>query len=192
MQAEYRQAIACKRLFSPVWYLFVWKESHANQKTNPLGRTNQAQRPQSPNQSRRGTQAQRPKACRSPATGTMERGMERSQSVMQTTQTPLTTGKLADTMSASSINNNKLYPHTVTNPSTVFLYSSGYHTHHFSHLATQVGALFFQRSWAFSQCPAHNTYIYIRDKKINIYIYGYKWTQIKKEKKKSFCSSEIR
>jgi hypothetical protein len=23
MQAEYRQAIACKRLFSPIWYLFV-------------------------------------------------------------------------------------------------------------------------------------------------------------------------
>jgi hypothetical protein len=48
---------------------------------------------------------------------------------MRTAQTPLTTGKLADTLSAS----------TVTSPSTVFLYSSGYHTHHFSRLDTLVG-----------------------------------------------------
>jgi len=48
---------------------------------------------------------------------------------MQTAKPPLTTGKLADTLSAS----------TVTNPSTVFKYSSGYHTHHFAHFANLVG-----------------------------------------------------
>jgi hypothetical protein len=58
---------------------------------------------------------------------------------MQTAQTPLTTGKLADMVSASSKNNKKLHQYTVTNPSTVFIYSSGYHTHHFAQLATLVG-----------------------------------------------------
>lgn len=48
---------------------------------------------------------------------------------MQTAKPPLTTGKLADTLSAS----------TVTNPSTVFIYSSGCHTHHFAHFANLVG-----------------------------------------------------
>ena len=48
---------------------------------------------------------------------------------MRTAQTPLTTGKLADTLSAS----------TVTSPSTVFLYSSGYHTHHFAGVDNLVG-----------------------------------------------------
>ena len=58
---------------------------------------------------------------------------------MQTAQTPLTTGKLADIVSASSKNNKKLHEHTVTNPSTVFIYSSGCHTHHFAHFANLVG-----------------------------------------------------
>lgn len=71
---------------------------------------------------------------------------------MQTAQTPLTTGKLADTLSAS----------TVTNPSTVFIYSTGCHTHHFAQLDTLLGAQFFQNWRGFKQCPAHNTYIYIR------------------------------
>jgi len=87
--------------------------------------------------------------------------MERSKGIMRTAQTPLTTGKLADTLSAS----------TVTNTSTVFIYSSGYHTHHSALLDTQVGANFFKHWRGFLRCPAHNTYIYIRDKKINIYIY---------------------
>ena len=82
---------------------------------------------------------------------------------MHTTQTPLTTGKLADTMSASSKNNKKLHEHTVTTPSTVFIYSSGYHTHHSAQLDTLLGAQFFQHWRGFKQCPAHNTYIYIRD-----------------------------
>ena len=70
-------------------------------------------------------------------------------------------------------------------PSTVFLYSSGYHTHHFLHLDTLLGAKFFQRWRGFLRCPAHNTYIYIRDKKINIYIYMGEWVWffLKKRKK---------
>lgn len=122
---------------------------------------------------------------------------------MHTAQALLTTKKLADIVSASSKNHNKLYTytaknhkklqlHTVTNPSTVFLYSSGYHTHHFSHSDTQVGMQFFQRSWAFSQCPAHNTYIYIRDKKINIYIYRDKWTKkLLRKKRFEYLQNQI-
>jgi len=101
---------------------------------------------------------------------------------MQTAQTPLTTGKLADTLSAS----------TVTNPSTVFIYSSGYHTHHSALLDTLLGAKFFQHWREFLRCPAHNTYLYIRDKKINIYIYGNKWTlKPKKEKRFEYSQNQI-
>jgi len=102
--------------------------------------------------------------------------MERSKGIMRTAQTPLTTGKLADIVSASSKNNKKLHEHTVTTTSTVFIYSNGYHTHHSALLDTQVGANFFKHWRGFLRCPAHNTYIYIRDKKINIYIYTNKWT----------------
>jgi hypothetical protein len=111
---------------------------------------------------------------------------------MQTAQTPLTTGKLADMVSASSKNNKKLHQYTVTNPSTVFIYSSGYHTHHSALLDTLLGAKFFQHWREFLRCPAHNTYLYIRDKKINIYIYGNKWTlKPKKEKRFEYSQNQV-